>query len=174
MRRKLTAEEAKTLNLEPFVDYYEFGDDGVCVSLRNGETIGNANGTVSLSGKIETTTVRLIKIIALMYLGLAPAKGVRLYNMNGVLTDCAAANIGTEPMSEYIARFAAERRVSKPDKTETPRKDTPDEIANMNRKRKWTRISSRQRNRLSEKMRKEQQLTIWNATNADTAAYGTT
>lgn len=103
VRRRMTREEAEALGLEPYVDYYEFGDDGSCLSLRDGSLIGNSDGKVSLSGKIQCTNVRMIKIVAAMYLGLRDFKGTKLLNADDDPTNNAACNITMMPMGEWFA-----------------------------------------------------------------------
>ncbi len=104
VRRKMTQEEAEALGLVPFMDYYEFGDDGTCLSLRDGGFIGGADGRVSLSGRIRSTNVRMIKVVAAMYLGLRDFKNTKLLNADDDLNNNAVGNIVMVPMSEWLGQ----------------------------------------------------------------------
>lgn len=109
MLRKLTADEAMILKMEHFADYYEFGDDGKCVSLRDGNAIGSVNGTVAVSGARFASNVLIKKIVAVMYMGVTDTAGKRISNIDGDVLNNAVCNIRVEEMSEYKARRAIER-----------------------------------------------------------------
>jgi hypothetical protein len=106
--RKMTTDEAAALGLEPYVDYYEFGGDGTCVSLRDGKKIGGSHGNVSLSGKIRTTNVRLIKIVACMYMGVRDFKENHVYAIDGDNANSRVDNIGVMTKKERNEKLSAE------------------------------------------------------------------
>ena len=114
----MTREEAAALGLEPYVDYYEFGDDGSCLSLRDGSLIGNSGGGVTLSGLKYSATVRLIKIIAAMYLGLRNFKDIKLLNIDGDALNNAASNIRIMSMNEWLAEKKNDKKESTKRKAE--------------------------------------------------------
>lgn len=101
----MTEEEATLLGLVPFIDYYEFCDNGTCLSLRDMTLIGNVNGTVSLSGKIHTNTSKLSKIISVMFMGRRDmSRNIVVTNIDGNVTNNSVENLLIETRKEYYGR----------------------------------------------------------------------
>lgn len=101
----MTEEEATLLGLVPFIDYYEFGDNGTCLSLRDMTRIGNVNGTVSLSGRIRTNTSKLSRIISVMFMGRTEmSRNIITTNIDGDVTNNSVENLMIETRKEYYER----------------------------------------------------------------------
>ena len=84
------------LGLEHYVDHYEFSDEG--------DNYCRVTGMMSMQGAIHTTEVKVIRILAVMFLGLRETRGMRIFNINNKKNDTRLCNIGVETMKEYFER----------------------------------------------------------------------